>query len=78
MRSTVEIDHSLFREIKRRAVERGTTFRNVVNELLRRELKQTEQRPRYRLRWKTEPLGRIQPGVRLNDRDSLFDLMDGR
>lgn len=31
----------------------------------------------YSLTWRTDR-GRIQPGVRLDDRDSLFDLMDGR
>jgi hypothetical protein len=31
----------------------------------------------YRLQWRPER-GRIQPGVRLDDRDALFDLMEGR
>jgi hypothetical protein len=78
MRTTIEIDDRLFRELKRCAVERGTTFRDLVNELLRRGLKSPERRPKYRFEWKTDPLGHIQPGVRLNDRESLFDLMNGR
>jgi hypothetical protein len=29
------------------------------------------------LQWRSDG-GRIQPGVRLDDRDALFDLMEGR
>ena len=78
MRTTIELDDRLFRELKRQAAARGTTLRQVVNELLRLTLDRPEQRPKYRFDWKVDPPGTIQPGVRLNDRESLFDLMDGR
>lgn len=78
MRTTVDLDDPLFRDLKRQAAERGVSLRELVNELLRRGLEVPRRRPKYRFRWKVDPRGTIQPGVRLNDRESLFDLMDGR
>ena len=34
-------------------------------------------RKKYKLRWHTER-GQLLPGVRLDDRDVMFDLMEGR
>jgi len=78
MRTTIDLDDRLFRDLKRQAAERGTTLRELVNELLRSALSRPGQRRKYQFNWKVQPLGTIQPGVRLNDRQSLFDLMDGR
>jgi hypothetical protein len=78
MRTTVDLDDRLFRDLKRQAAEKGTTLRQLMNELLRRGLERPGRRRKYRFRWKVQPRGSIQPGVRLNDRESLFDLMDGR
>jgi hypothetical protein len=78
MRTTIDLDDHLFRRLKQTAARRGTTLRELVNEYLRKALARPEKPTKYRFRWKTDPPGRIQPGVRLNDRDSLFDLMDGR
>ncbi len=50
----------------------------LVHDLIRRGLAPPKRREKYRFEWKVDPLGTIQPGVRLNDRESLFDLMDGR
>jgi hypothetical protein len=75
MRTTVDLDDHLFRDLKRQAAERGITLRDLVNELLRRGLELPKRRPRYRFCWKVDPRGTIQPGVRLNDRKLLFDLM---
>ena len=77
VRTTIELDDPLFTRLKQEAAQRGTTLRKLVNDLLRRALAERPRQTKYRFRWKTER-GRIQPGVRLNDRDSLFDLMDGR
>ena len=78
MRTTIELDDPLFRQLKIEAARRGESLRKVVNECLRRGLAAPQKRKTYVFRWKTGPRGRIQPGVRLNDRESLFDLMDGR
>jgi len=77
MRTTIEIGDELFRQLKRRAADEGATIRQIVENALRVYLgKQTKDKA-YRLKWRTER-GRILPGVRLDDRDALFDLMDGR
>jgi hypothetical protein len=75
-RTTLTIDDQLLRELKRKAAEEGRTLQSVTNDLLRRSLRAGPQ-GRYQLRlrgWKATEL----PGVDLLDRDTLFDLMDGR
>lgn len=77
MRTTVEISDHIFRQAKKTAADRGVPLRQVIEEALRQYLGSGRQPAGYRLRWRTES-GRLQPGVRLDDRDALFDLMDGR
>lgn len=78
MRTTIDINDELFREAKRRAAKEGTPLRVIIENALRAHLgSRPAGQPRYRLRWRTES-GRLQPGVRLDDRDALFDLMEGR
>ncbi|HEX6769845.1 MAG TPA: hypothetical protein VF208_10880, partial [Candidatus Binatia bacterium] len=77
MRTTLEISDELFRLLKRKAADDGTSLRQVVESALRAYLGKQTKRKGYQLRWNTER-GRILPGVRLDDRDALFDLMDGR
>jgi len=77
MRTTIEISDELFRRAKKRAAHEGTTLREVVDAALRTYLSRQTKRAGYKLQWRTES-GRILPGVNLDDRDSLFDLMDGR
>jgi hypothetical protein len=76
MRTTVDLNDRLFRQAKRRAVEQGTTLRRVIEDALRSYLAGPKAAEGYRLSWHTER-GRVLPGVRLDDRDALFDLMDG-
>jgi hypothetical protein len=75
-RTTLTLHDDLLRDLKRRAAEEGCTLGALVERLLRSALAPT-RRPKFKLRWKTER-GRIQPGVNLDDRDALWDLMDGR
>jgi Arc/MetJ family transcription regulator len=77
MRTTIEISDELCRQLKRKAADDGVTIRQVVENALRVYLGKQTRRKGYELKWKTER-GRILPGVRLDDRDALFDLMDGR
>src|SRR5215510_150051 len=77
MRTTIEISDELCRQLKRKAADEGVTIRQVVESALRVYLGTQTRRKGYELKWKTER-GRILPGVRLDDRDALFDLMDGR
>ncbi|MCI0587128.1 MAG: DUF2191 domain-containing protein [Planctomycetes bacterium] len=75
-RTTLTLDDDLFKRLRRMAAEQGCAFKDLVNRLLRSALA-PPPRTGYRLKWRTER-GKIQPGVNLDDRDALFDLMDGR
>ena len=77
VRTTIDINDELFRRAKRQAVRERITLRALIDRALRAHLASTRPRDRYALRWRTEK-GRLLPGVRLEDRDALFDLMDGR
>jgi len=77
MRTTLEITDELLRRAKRRAADEATTLRQVVEDALRRYLGGGGSKRRYEFRWRTEK-GRILAGVRLDDRDALFDVMEGR
>jgi hypothetical protein len=72
----MDLNDALLREAKRRAAEEGGSLKEIVERALRQYLGKGT-RPRYRLRWRTER-GRVMPGVRLDDREALFDLMEGR
>jgi hypothetical protein len=77
MRTTIELNDELLRLAKRRAADEGTTLREIIERALRKHLEPGGSRRKYKLRWRTER-GRLQPGVRLDDRDLLFDVMEGR
>jgi len=75
-RITLTIDDQLLRELKKKASEEGRTLQSVANDLLRRSLSAAPSKP-YKLQlqgWKAAE----KSGVDLLDRDTLFDLMDGR
>ncbi len=77
MRTTIDISDELFRQAKKKAAEEGIPLRDVVDGALRGYLSRRSRQAGYRLRWRAAR-GRILPGVNLDDRDALFDLMDGR
>jgi len=77
MRTTLEISDELLRTAKKRAAHEGKPLRQVVEAALRIYLGRRPYSTSYRLKWRSES-GRVQPGVRLDDREALFDLMDGR
>lgn len=78
MRTTIIFNDELMKKAKLRAAEEDTSLRNVMEAALRSYLQSSKsQKQKYRLRWKSER-GRILPGVVLDDRDALFDLMEGR
>jgi hypothetical protein len=64
MRTTLTLDESLARELKKRAAATGRPFKDVVNEAIARGLSVGAARPkRYRLR--PASLGGAQEGVDL-------------
>jgi len=75
-RTTVKLDDVVLRRLKQRAAAEGRTLQDVTNQLLRQALVARDREP-YSLvlhGWEAAE----QPGVDLLDRDTLFDLMDGR
>jgi len=77
MRTTIELNDQVFRAAKRRATDEGKPLREIVEAALRAYLGLARARRDYRLQWRTER-GRLQPGVSLEDRDALWDVMEGR
>jgi hypothetical protein len=77
MRTTLDLSDELLRAAKSRAAKEGRTLRAVVEAALRTYLAPRKASTGYRLQWRVEG-GGLRPGVRLDDRDALLDLMDGR
>jgi hypothetical protein len=75
--ATIVISDELFRQAKKKAADARVSLRHVIEAALRKYLGGRPSPGRYRLRW-TPERGRLLPGVNLDDRDALFDLMDGR
>ncbi|MBI2058602.1 MAG: DUF2191 domain-containing protein [Nitrospirae bacterium] len=78
MRTTLDLDDGLVRAAKRRALEAGTTLTRVIEDALRLVLRPPakKQKP-FRLKLLTFK-GELRPGVDLSDRDSLYEIMEGR
>ncbi len=72
-RTTIDIDSSVLRELKRRQKREGKTLGELVSELLAEAL--TRQKPaEYRpLRW---PSREMQPMVDLEDKEAMMSLLD--
>jgi hypothetical protein len=78
MRTTIDIDDRLLALAKRRALEKRTSLRKIIESALRRSLVESEKpAARFRLVWKTVRGNRI-PGVDISDRDALYEKMEGR
>ncbi|PYQ58667.1 MAG: DUF2191 domain-containing protein [Acidobacteria bacterium] len=76
-RTTLDLSDDVLREAKKRAAAEGKTLREIVETALRGHLGGKTKRGRYALRWRSER-GRLRAGVRIDDRDALLDLMEGR
>lgn len=75
MRTTVRLDDTLLKEVKRYALEHDTTFTAVVEEALKDKLAGEASRKPFKLM--TYQGGGLQPGVDLSDNSALLDLMEG-
>jgi len=77
MRTTVEINDELFRNAREAAAKQNKTLREIVDEALRQYLKGPRKK-KFRLKLTPHSaVGHLMPGVDLQDRDSLYDIMDG-
>ncbi len=77
-RTTLALGDDLLRELKRRAAERGLSVQALANDLLRKAMTATSDASEFELRLPPAWAAELQPGVDIADRDTLFDLMDGR
>ena len=78
MRTTIELNDEILRQAKRRAADERVPLRQVIEAALRAHLAgRFSDKANYSLRWRPET-GRFRSGVRLDDRDALFDLMEER
>ena len=74
MRTTIRLDDTLLKEVKRYALEHDTTFTAVVEEALKDKLAQTTlPKPFELITYKGKEL----PGVDISNNAALRDLMDG-
>jgi hypothetical protein len=69
----MDLNDELMRPAGEKAADRGEGSRGLGETALRMYLRANA----YRFQWHVEQ-GRLMPGVRLDDRDALFDLMEGR
>lgn len=75
MRTTLNLNDELVRLAKRRALETGTTLTAVIEDALRAHVRRPEQGQPVEFHW-TVVAGGVRPGVDLDDRDALYDLME--
>lgn len=78
MRTTLEFQDALMRQAKKRAAEDGETLTGLIEKALRAYLQPLPARGKpFRLNLLTKK-GRLVPGVDFDDRDSLYERMEGR
>ena len=78
MRTTLDLDNHLFRQLKTLAAKSGRTFKAVIQEAIRESLSGRALLKPARRRIKL-PVFRgdgLRPGVNLDSNAALFDLLD--
>jgi len=76
-RTTIVLDEELARQLRIRAGKKGIGLSRLIGDLLRSAMntRMTGNEKPYRLEWPTTR-GRLMPGVDLDDRDRLYDIME--
>lgn len=78
MRTTLTLDEDVAAKLKAQTRKTGRTFRDVVNDTLRRGLAATAAAPRpVAFRVAARDLGALRPGVQLDDVAGLLELTEG-
>ncbi len=78
MRTTLTLDEDIAAKLKARARRSGESFRNVVNDILRRGLSSTtgtQQGKPFKV--KARSLGELQPGFSLDSVAKLIEQAEG-
>ena len=74
-RTTLALDDNLFRDLKARAAREGIPLGRLVNDLLH-QAQARAPRPVRRVKWLTFRGQGVRPGVDINNRRSLYDVLD--
>lgn len=78
MRTTLTLDEDVAAKLQSESRRSGRSFREVVNETLRRGLAQRTASPAgVPFRVVTRDLGRLQPGISLDNVSELLDQVEG-
>ena len=77
MRTIISLDDDLHRRAKALAARLGTSLTALVEEALRLRLAQPARRQGGRVTLPTFRGDGLQPGVTLDDMDTVYDRMDG-
>jgi hypothetical protein len=73
MRTTIDLDPVILRELKERGAAEGKTLGQLASELLAPALKRTEPQPAPEFVWRTTD-GRLL--VDIEDKDALYAILD--
>jgi hypothetical protein len=77
MKTTLNLDEQLMRDVKQLAAAQGRTLTSVVETALRDLLQRSTEKPDYTFDFPVVR-GGGPPKVDVADRDALYDLMEGR
>ncbi len=77
MRTPLDLDEGLVRELRKRAAHEGRTLTSLVEEAIRLLLRSRSSPRRFRLRWVVRK-GEGPAAVDVVDRVALYDWMEGR
>jgi hypothetical protein len=75
-RTTIDLDASVLRDLRRRGQREGKSMGRVASELLATALAEDEHEPRAPFRWRSADLGT--PFVDLEDKEAVQAILDGR
>jgi len=75
MKTSFDFSDELYRRLQLRAADECTSVRNLVERALQHYLGKRAQVIDPGLFWRTDS-GKWLPGIKLDDRDSLFNAMD--
>jgi Ribbon-helix-helix protein, copG family len=77
VRTTLTLDEDVAAKLKAAARRSGRSFREVVNEALRRGLVGTRPSPREPFRIRPRSLGGVRPGIQVDDVGALLEQIEG-
>lgn len=75
MRTTIDIDDGILRELKERASVEGKSLGQLTSELLAPALKRDEEPEKPPFVWRT---ANLRPRVDLEDKDAVWKILDER